>query len=476
MKYTLRPLRTVLTAAALSACLVVQAAAAYGVGTTTNTLRLRAAASTGSSTLATVAAGSSVTVLEGAQNGWYKVEWNGKQGYMSADYLTVRMTQTTGKLNTDGASLNMRSGPGTGYSKVASIPAGTTLTITATENGWYKTSYNGVTGYVSSTFVTLTSAPADSGNTTPSAPATPPTAETPAAQTGVLNTDGASLNMRSGPGTSYARVASIPAGTTLTITATENGWYKTNYNGVTGYVSSTFVTLTSSAPADPGNTTPPAAETPATPPAEEPPSEPPATQTGVPNTGSSWLNMRSGPGTGYNKVTSVPPGTLLTLTTAENGWYKTSYNGVTGYVSSAYIRLTDASDSGSSTDSSTREQLIAYSKQFLGIPYRYGANGPSAYDCSSFTQAVYKKFGYSLNRSAAGQYNNGTVIDQSQIQPGDLLLWRAYGSSSIATHVGIYIGNNQYIHASSTGKCITINDMSYGTSARYLVGVRRILP
>ena len=120
-------------------------------------------------------------------------------------------------------------------------------------------------------------------------------------------------------------------------------------------------------------------------------------------------------------------------------------------------------------------QVVAYAKEFLGIKYVYGANGPSSYDCSSFTQAVYKKFGYSLNRSAAGQYSNGTAISLSQVKPGDLLVWRAYGSSSTATHVGIYVGNNMYIHASSTIGCITISNMSYGANVRELVGVRRIL-
>ena len=391
MKHPPHLIRTTLTAAALSVCLMVSAAALpYGVGTTTGNLRLRESASTASSTLATVPEGTEVSVLEAAQNGWYKVEWNGKQGYMSADYLTVRVNPTelgTGTPNTGSDYLNMRSGPGTGYSKVGSIPPGTTLTITAEENGWYKTSYNGVTGYVSSAYVTLT--PATSTPSTPTTPTTPATPTVSTVKTGKLNTGGSSLNLRSGPGTGYSKVGSIPASATLTITAEENGWYKTSYNGVTGYVSSAYVTVTET-PVNTGGTT-----TPTT------PSTPPTSQKGA--------------------------------------------------------------------------EIVAYAKEFLGVPYKYGANGPSSYDCSAFTSTVYKHFGHNLNRSAAGQYNNGTVIDQSQMQPGDLLLWRAYGSSSIASHVGIYIGNNQYIHASSSGGCVTINDLSYGSNVRYLVGVRRIV-
>lgn len=420
MRSSSRFLRTALTSALLCLALSVTASAAYGSGVVTeNSLRLREEANTSSAVLNMVDKGTKVVVLENQKNGWYKVDLNGTVGYMSANYLSVTPTPKTytGKLNTGGSSLNMRSGPGTSYSKVGSVPASAALTITGSENGWYKTSYNGVTGYVSGDYVTVTET--TSGSTAPSTPAAPetpsePKAETPAPSvsgTGKLNTGGSSLNMRSGPGTSYRKVGSVPASATLTITGKENGWYKTSYNGVTGYVSGDYVVFTAAAET-------PTAPTPSTPPAETTP-EPPAQTT---------------PGTSGS---------------------------------------TNSGTANSGTDLGT--QVVAYAKKFLGIPYVYGANGPSAYDCSSFTQAVYKKFGYSLNRSAAGQYSNGTAIELSQVKPGDLLVWRAYGSSSTATHVGIYIGNDMYIHASSTGGCITINNMNYGSSVRYLVGVRRIV-
>jgi cell wall-associated NlpC family hydrolase len=366
MHHSKRILRTALTGSVLGACLILNASAlTYGVGTVTgDSLRLRAGADTSTTILATASKGTTVAVLENQSGGWYKVNWKGTVGYMSADYLSVSVTAEanlgTATLNTDGAPLNLRAGPGTGYDKVTTIPTDATLTITGISDGWYHTSYNGVTGYVLSDYVTL----GGSASSTTS--------------TGVVNTGGASLNLRSGPGTSYSKVATIPASATLTITGSENGWYKTSYNGVTGYVLSSYVTLGGS-----------------------------------------------------------------------------------------------ASASASST-SSTGTQIVAYAKQFLGCSYVYGASGPSSFDCSGFTSYVFKHFGYTLNRSAASQYSNGTAIDKSQLQPGDLLLWRAYGSSSTATHAGIYIGNNQYIHASSTAGKVVINDMDYANSTRYLVGVRRI--
>ena len=456
-----RLLCIVLAAAALSSCLAVSAAAlSYGTGTTTDSLRLRAGAGTGSAILTTVAKGSKVDVLEDAVNGWYKVSVNGATGYMSADYLNVTSTPTdsasvstlgTGTLTTDGSSLNMRSGPGTGYSILASIPGSATLTLLSLENGWYKTTYNGKTGYVSSDYVKLTVA---AQNEQPAAPSDEPDSRSADASDeqdsatlgiGAPNTGSSSLNLRSGPGTGYSVLTSIPGSATLTLLSLENGWYKTSYNGKTGYVSSEYITPGAQGSAGLG--------------------------TGVLNTNGSSLNMRSGPGTGYEVVASVPAGAVLTMDSLEDGWYKTSYNGKDGYVSSDYVILGGAV----SSNSSLAAQVVEYAKQFLGRSYVYGAAGPNSFDCSGFTSYVFKHFGYSLNRSAAAQYSNGITIDQSQMQPGDLLLWRAYGSSSAATHVGIYIGNNQYIHASSTKGRVVIDDMNYAISTRYLVGVRRIL-
>lgn len=350
---------------------------------------------------------------------------------------------TYGSGTVTGDSLRLRAEANTSSSILATVPKGTQVVVLENEvNGWYKVDLNGTVGYMSADYLSVSvQADVDLG-------------------TGTLNTDGASLNLRSGPGTGYKKVASIPADAVLSITGIENGWYKTSYNGKEGYVSSDYIILT------------PSSDT-AEPPAAPEPEEPTVPErTGVLNTDGASLNLRSGPGTKFDKIGSIPAGAVLTITGEENGWYKTSYNGKTGYACADYITIVD---SASTVNSELAAQVVAYAKQFMGLPYVYGADGPNSFDCSGFTSYVYKHFGYSLNRSAAGQYSNGAAVDLSQIQLGDLILWRSYGSSRVATHVGIYIGNNQYIHASSTGKCITINDMDYGSNVRYIVGVRRIL-
>lgn len=237
----------------------------------------------------------------------------------------------------------------------------------------------------------------------------------------------------------------------MNITGIDNGWYKTSYNDFEGYVSSDYVTLSASTGSDPS----------------------PSPSIGILNTDGASLNLRSGPGTDYSSLISIPANAVLTLTGLEDGWYKTSYSGFEGYVSSDYVVLSDGTAAASNT--ALGAQVVAYAKQFLGCPYVYGASGPSSFDCSGFTSYIFKNFGYTLNRSAAGQYSNGTVIDQSQLQPGDLLGLAGLRLLQNRHTCGLYIGNNQYIHASSTGGCIKINDMDYASSSRYLVGVRRIV-
>lgn len=337
-----------------------------------------------------------------------------------------------------GDSLRLRESAGTDSAILTTAVLGDTAVVLEEPYGdWYKVSFAGTEGYMSAEYLSVSGqAEADLG-------------------TGVPNTDGASLNLRSGPGTGFDKLADIPGDAVLTLTGLDNGWYLTSYNGVSGYVSSDYVTLTGTSASLPSMT-----------------SAEPAVQYGILNTDGSSLNLRSGPGTEFDKVASIPGSAVLTITGASGGWYLTSYAGVSGYVSGEFITLTDSMPA---VNSDLGSQLVAYAKQFLGCSYIYGSSGPNSFDCSGFTSYVFKHFGYTLNRSAADQYSNGTVIDQSQMQPGDLILWRAYGSSKTATHVGIYIGNNQYIHASSTKKCVTVNDMDYAANSRYVVGIRRIL-
>ncbi len=144
----------------------------------------------------------------------------------------------------------------------------------------------------------------------------------------------------------------------------------------------------------------------------------------------------------------------------------------------AVVQQESSSASTTQTSSSSadelRNEIVAYAKQFLGCPYAYGGTGPYSFDCSGLTYYVYAHFGISLSRTVTGQYAQGTYVplDVSQMLPGDLLFW-SYGGST-PTHVGMYIGNGQYIQATKPGDVVRINTVA-SYSGQPLVGCRRII-
>ncbi len=106
------------------------------------------------------------------------------------------------------------------------------------------------------------------------------------------------------------------------------------------------------------------------------------------------------------------------------------------------------------------QAIVEYAKQFIGVPYVYGANGPNSFDCTGLTCYVYKHFGVSLPRSARNQgYSDYgiKITDKSKLMPGDLVFFKH--SNGIIGHAGIYVGDGNYIHAPNTGSRVRINSL-----------------
>lgn len=114
--------------------------------------------------------------------------------------------------------------------------------------------------------------------------------------------------------------------------------------------------------------------------------------------------------------------------------------------------------------------LVKNAQSLLGVPYVFGGTSRSGFDCSGLTQYVFKASGISLPRTSQEQFKVGTPVNRDQLQPGDLVFFTTYAKG--ASHVGIYAGGNQFIHAGSSGvQTTSLSDSYY--AARYL-GARRV--
>ncbi|MET3575397.1 C40 family peptidase [Bhargavaea ullalensis] len=121
----------------------------------------------------------------------------------------------------------------------------------------------------------------------------------------------------------------------------------------------------------------------------------------------------------------------------------------------------------------TQDTVISTAKKYLGVPYKYGGTTTAGIDCSAYTQLVYKNVGVSIPRTSGAQYNSGKAVAKSNLQVGDLVFFNTSGKG--VSHVGIYIGSNSFIQA-STSRGVTITSLSdpYYWGSKY-IGARRIV-
>lgn len=448
--------------------------------------------------------GTVVTVTDRSDSEWYSVTYNGHSGFIYASYLSITETPApetpapdqTAETPTDPAPaapaeaqgstvagtvnamyVRLRSGPSTDHSILGEYNSGASLTVNGSQDGWYAVTVGGQSGYMYASYVTVSESAAPPAETAPqesAAPSPAPAAEpepTPAApaqpstDSGVPgHIQGDYVYFRTGPSTSYSILDSYDSGTALTITGTVNGWSAVIINGQSGYVYSGYVF------SDGGSV--PELPTPSEEPAPTPaPSQPPA---GVPGyiTGNS-VRMRYGPSTRDDILDELNYGNVVTILGYVGEWTGIERNGYYGYVYSQYVAegsVTPVADAPGSSE--LGNQIVAFALQYEGYPYVWGGTTPDGFDCSGFTSYVYGHFGISLNRVADDQTRNGVAVDTGALQPGDLLCF--YSSGSYVGHVGIYIGNNRFIHASTYTTGVIISELSGYYYARGFIARRLV--
>lgn len=227
--------------------------------------------------------------------------------------------------------------------------------------------------------------------------------------------------------------------------------------------------------------------------AEEKASEETSTKTLYINT--ETANLRKTASTASEVVTTLSLNSAVNVISEENGWSKVKVGDKEGYISSSLLsdkrqetsrsmtkfrekektdeesNKTENTNTSNVASSGNGSSVVATANQYIGSRYIYGGTTPSGFDCSGFTSYVYKKYGVSLSRTAAGQYSNGVAVSKGELQPGDLVM---FGKSGI-NHVGIYIGGGKMIHAANPSRGVTTDTINSGYYGTNYVGARRIL-
>jgi peptidoglycan DL-endopeptidase LytE len=131
------------------------------------------------------------------------------------------------------------------------------------------------------------------------------------------------------------------------------------------------------------------------------------------------------------------------------------------------------SEPASLNELSMQQRLILFAKKLLNIPYKFGGNGLLGIDCSAYVKKVYGLVGIDLPRSARAQFTEGKPVDEGDLSSGDLVFFRTY--ASFPSHVGIYLGNNLFIHASSRSKRVTIDSLETPYYWKRFIGAKRLI-
>lgn len=124
-------------------------------------------------------------------------------------------------------------------------------------------------------------------------------------------------------------------------------------------------------------------------------------------------------------------------------------------------------------DKSMREKLTLFAKKLINIPYKFGGNSVMGIDCSAYVKKVYGLLGIDLPRTAREQFNEGETIEKEELSIGDLVFFRTY--ASFPSHVGIYLGNDLFIHASEKGKKVKVDNLEAPYFVKRFIGAKRLL-
>ena len=261
---------------------------------------------------------------------------------------------------------------------------------------------------------------------------------------GAATVSGSSVNLRAADTTDSAVKTVTYSGAPVVLESKSGSdWYRVIYNGTLGYISAQYLKCAETMDASFGTAY-------------------------VNGTG---VRLRSAPSTSAAILGTYDRGLALSVTGVSGTWYKVTVNGQSGYISGDYVSFAKP-ETNSAPAKSAGQQIVDTAMKYVGYPYVYGGSTPSGFDCSGFVKYVYSQYGYTLDRTAAAQSADGTHVDSSELEPGDIL---CFSNGGYIGHVGIYIGDGNFIHASNSNTGVIVTSLSSASYSSRLAECRRIV-
>ena len=427
---------------------------------------------------------------------------------ISMFFINMSFAATTGKINVETA--NLREEANADSKILEQLSLNQEIEILEKTGDWYQVKYNGMTGFIKQDLITTNGEIKQEENDPEKEPTETNTEEksTPAIQETQEKQETQKFKLgkyKLAKNTKLRIVPSINATETIEIKQDEdvnvveiiNGWVCVETNNTKGWIRQECLqeenTQTQEEQKEPEETT---TEEENKSEEEEQPKQETVIKTQY--IGKETVNLRKEPNTSSEILASYDINTTVEVYAEENGWSKVKIKGKEGYISSSLLsdtkqetsrslensrRNNEATETNteveeeiapqSSTAQGVGSTVVETASKYIGYKYVYGGSSPSGFDCSGFTSYIYREHGVSLSRTAQAQYSNGVAVSRENLQPGDLVMFGT--SSSNITHVAIYMGGGQIVHAANSSRGVTTDTISSGYYNNNYVGARRVL-
>ncbi len=462
--------------------------AELGYGKVTgNAVNLRTGAGTYNRSVGTASKGDMVYII-GLNNGWYKVIFEEKICYIRSDYVELTEIPYENE-DSENTPLFFRLGKSTGTAPSAdALNKSETKPETEPEskpettpeekpetNPWTKPETQPETEPETKpeTDSETEPEPEDKPETNPEESEDKPAQSDLMYGIGFVTASGG-LRLRAQASTSSTILDTASRNEVVVVVSVQGEWYKVIYNLTEGYMHRDYVSVLTKENAE----------------------------LGYGKFTSDNTDVYAGVGTATKVLDTASKGEKAYIIGLNEGWYKVIFDKVIGYVPSNRLELTEVPyenrDSsnyprffrlGKSTGiapsadalnqklpeaSTDGEQIVALAKRYLGVPYVWGGASPSGFDCSGLVYYVFNTLGYSMYRTPADQYRQGIFVPRSNLQPGDVVFFYNTVPGTGISHVGIYVGNNQFIHSPNSRSTVSIASLDNTYWNQHYYGARRM--